>query len=181
MKTRLIALVIVVLSTFSSCKNDKVESNNALDASQTINNQFKVTLKVIAKNEDDFCLLYTQDGSTNFKDEVIWQHVKGSENEQDVVFVLPADDYPTQFRFDFGIKKQLEEIVLKEVVCEYNGKKKVMQGSELGLLFTPDQSKCTFDVSTGIVKAVVKDGVKQIPSMYPQETNLGPALRKLAL
>ena len=65
-------------------------------------------------------------------------------------------------------------------MCEYKGKKKEIYGSELGLLFRPDESKCTFDPTTGVIKAIVKDGLKQIPSMYPQETNLGPVLKKLA-
>lgn len=180
MKTRLISLVLVVTSIFFSCKNDKAETNKAETVAETPNSQFKVTLNLIAKSEDDFCLLYTQDGTTNFKDEVVWQHVKGNANEQQVVFVLPADAYPTQFRFDLGIKKEQEDIILKGVVCEYKGKTKQIYGNELGLLFRPDESKCTFDVNTGTIKAIVKDGVKQIPSMYPQETNLGPVLKKLA-
>lgn len=180
MKTRIIALVLVVASTLFSCKNDKAETNKEAAVAETPNNQFKFTLNVIAKSEDDFCLLYTQDGSTNFKDEVVWQHVKGNPNEQQVVFVLPADTYPTQLRFDLGIKKEQEDIILKSVVCEYKGKKKEIYGSELGLLFRPDESKCTFDPTTGVIKAIVKDGLKQIPSMYPQETNLGPVLKKLA-
>lgn len=179
MKTRFITLILVVVTTFFSC-NDKATTNKEEALIESPKNQFKVTLKVIAENEDDYCLMYTQDGSTNFKDEVVWQHAKGSKNEQQVVFVLPEDAYPTQLRFDLGIKKELESIVLKSITCEYNGKKKEIYGSELGLLFTPDASKCTFDVTTGVIKAIDKDGVKQIPSMYPQETNLGPVLKKLA-
>lgn len=180
MKTRIILSILLIAVFFTACKNDKSKGSPDGDKPEEVATVFKVTLKVIVKKEDDFCLLYTQDGSTNFKDEVVWQHFKGSENEQQVVFVLPEDVYPSQLRFDLGIKENQEDIVLKGVVCEYKGNKKEVYGNELGLLFRPDESKCTFDVTTGIIKAISKEGIRQIPSLYPQEANLGPILQKLA-
>ena len=46
--------------------------------------------------------------------------------------------------------------------------------------FRPDDSKCTFDASSGLIKALVKNGEKQCPSLYPQETLLKPEIEKLA-
>jgi hypothetical protein len=170
MKAKSILLLFMAV-IFSSCKNDKTDK----DAESKT---FKVTVKVIAKNDDDFCLLYTTDGTCNFNDKVVWQHVKGNNDEQEVAFSLPSNIKPTQLRLDFGIKKEQDEIVLKKMTFEYNNKKKEIQGDELRLLFRPDDSKCTFDGTTGVIKAITKDGQKQIPSIYPQEANLGPVLKK---
>lgn len=170
MKAKSILLLLFTIS-FLGCKNDK----NGSDTSQK---SFKVTLKFVAKSEDDFCLLYTTDGSSNFGDKVVWEHIKGSNYEQEAVFNLPAGAVPTQLRFDFGINKNQEDIVLKQMTFEYNAKKKEIRGEELRLLFRPDDSKCTFDGPTGVIKAIMKDGQKQIPSIYPQEANLGPVLKK---
>ena len=178
MKTKSI-LVLLLAIIFVSCKNDTKENSKQEPTVESQENTFKVTVSAIAKKDDDFCLLYSEDGTIDFKDGAVWQHLKGSENEQQVVFNLPKDAYPTQLRVDFGINKEQEDIVLKAIVLEYNGKKKEIHGDELRLLFRPDESKCTFDPLTGIIKAIVKDGQKQSPSFYPQEANLGPELIKL--
>ena len=178
MKTKLI-LVLFLGIIFLSCKHDNKENNNKEPKAEAQVNIFKVTVFAIAKKDDDFCLLYTEDGTINFKDGSVWQHLKGSENEQQVVFNLPKDAFPTELRVDFGINKDQEDIILKRIVLEYNGKKKEIHGDQLRLLFRPDESKCTFDPSSGIIKAIVKDGQKQSPSFYPQEAVLGPELIKL--
>ncbi len=179
MKTKSILLLFLGV-IFFSCKNDNKENTNQEPGIEAQANIFKVTVSAIAKKDDDFCLLYTEDGTINFKDGSVWQNLKGNENEQQVVFNLPKDAFPTQLRVDFGINKDQEDIVLKAIIMEYNGKKKEIRGEELRLLFRPDESKCTFDPASGIIKAIVKDGQKQSPSFYPQELNLGPELLKLS-
>lgn len=180
MKTKIFTFLMLSIFILFGCKNDKSNDKSNENEVEKASNIFKVTVSVIAKKNDDFCLLYTEDGSIDFKNGSIWQNVKGSENEQQVEFYLPKDVYPTQFRIDFGLNKEQEDIVLKRIVFEYNGNKKEVVGNELRLLFRPDESKCTFDGNTGIIKAITKDGQKQSPSLYPQESNLGPELAKLA-
>jgi len=165
----LLALLTAVL--FFSCKDGKTEVAES--------ENFKITVDVIANKEDDFCLLYTTDGTSNFQNNAVWQHVKGSADQQSVVFNLPKDVKPTQLRFDVGFNKQQEEIVLKGIAFEYKGKKKESRGTEMRLFFRPDESKCTFDGETGVIKALVTNGQKQVPSLYPQEVYLGPELKKL--
>jgi hypothetical protein len=177
MKTKLILLLLISITTFSSCKNDKSETKNNEDTSEVISNNFKVTLKLIIKKDDDFALFFTEDGSINFKDDPIWHGVKGSESLQDVVFELPEGSYPTQLRMDLGIKKDQEDITLKSVKMEYKGKTREIVGAELINFFRADDSKCTFDPATGLIKAV---GPTKAPSLYPQEANLGPEIAKLA-
>ncbi len=178
MKTKFALLILIASAAFTSCKDSKNENKSeelAID-----DTQFKVTTNVIVKKDDDFSLFYTEDGSIDFKGDPIWISVKGSESVQQVVYKLPKDVFPTELRLDFGMKKDQDDIVLQSVDLEYKGKKRTIAGAELGNFFRPDESKCSFDPLTGIIKAVVKDGVRQFPSLYPQEANLKPEIEKLA-
>jgi len=181
MKAKNILPILLVTVFFIGCKNDKSADNSAVEKPEVVDNSFKVTVNVIVKKDDDFALFYTEDGSTDFKEEPIWQGVKGNENEQQIKYSLPQDVFPTELRLDFGLKKDQEDIVLKSLVLEYQGKTKLIAGPELGKYFRADENKCSFDPNTGIIKAVVKNGEKQSPSLYPHETVLKPEIQKLAL
>lgn len=180
MKTRIILSILLVSGFFTGCKNDKSVDSLEVVKPVVVDNTFKVTLNVIVKKDDDFALFFTQDGSTDFKDAPIWQGVKGSENPQQIKYILPQDVYPTQLRLDFGLKNDQEDVTLKSVLLEYKDKKREIIGTELINFFRPDDSKCTFDPTTGVIKALVKEGKKQSPSLYPQESQLGPEILKLA-
>ena len=177
MKTRIILSILLVTVFFTGCKNDKSVDSLEVVTPEVVDNTFKVTLKVIVKKDDDFSLYFTEDGSINFKDQPIWQGVKGSESLQDVVYVLPEGTYPTQLRLDFGLKQDQEDITLKSVKMEYKGKTREILGAELINFFRADDTKCTFDPSTGLIKAISQP---KAPSLYPQEANLGPEIAKLA-
>lgn len=141
---------------------------------------FKITLNVVVKKDDDFAIFYTTDGSTDFKIAPIWHAVKGNSDAQEIKIELPNNIFPTQLRMDFGLKQDQEDVVLKSVILEYKDKKREISGLEIANFFRADENKCTFDRNTGIIKAVVKDGKKESPSLYPQESFLGPELKKLA-
>ncbi len=57
----LLAILFCILSLVG-CKDN---SNETTNIDQTTS-PFKVTLKFVADKKDDFCLLYTEDGSINF-------------------------------------------------------------------------------------------------------------------
>jgi hypothetical protein len=175
-KNLIIALFLTV--TLISCKEAKNQENEA-QAQEPATPVFKMTVSLIAKKTDDFCLLYTQDGSIAFKDG-IWKEVKGLDNEQMVEFSLPTDVFPTQLRLDLGRNKDQEDIVISAIKFEYAGHVRVVKGFEMGLFFRADNTKCSFDPMTGIVKALVKDGKKESPSLYPNETVQAAELPKLA-
>jgi len=181
MKTRIILAILLVAVIFTGCKNDKSVDSLEVVTPEVVDNSFKVSLNVIVKKDDDFALFYTEDGTTNFTDAPIWQGVKGNEGTQEVKYTLPDGVFPTELRLDFGLKKDQEDITLKSVTLEYKGKKKVIVGADLITFFRADDNKCTFDPNTGVIKAIVKDGQKQSPSLYPQEANLKPEIEKLAL
>jgi hypothetical protein len=173
MKKR-VAILLLTMVVFLSCKNDTAKEE--IKPADTGIENFRVTLKIVSTKQDNICLFYTQDGTINFKDEVVWQSVKGNNNEQDVVFDLPKDVYPTQLRIDFGIKSESEEVVLKSIKIEHKTNSKIISGNELGLVFRPDDSKCSFDVATGLLKS---NDANSHPSLYPQEVILKPILEAL--
>ena len=179
MKIRIITAILLVSTLFIGCKKEK--SIDELEAVKPtiVEKIFKVKLKFIAKKDDNFCLFYSEDGTTNFNAEAIWNAVKGQADIQTIEYNLPNDVYPTQLRLDFGLTKDQEDIILKSVVFEYDGKTKELNGAEIGNFFIADQSKCTFDSNTGIIKPINKDGVRQDPSLYPQEVTLKPLLESL--
>ena len=174
MKTKSILLLFFSAVLFLSCKNDKTENNKEEAAAEATATGFKVTLNVVVKKDDDFSLFYSEDGSNDFsKIQPIWMKVRGSDIEQEVVYTLPADVLPTQFRLDLGLNKDQQDIEIKKFKMEYNGKSFEINGNQFYIYFDPDLSKTIFDKATGVVKAVVKDGVRQSPSFYPNVEPLG--------
>jgi hypothetical protein len=178
MKKKFLVALILVTTIFTSCKNEKKADQPEVKVPEVVDNNFKVTIDVIVKKDDDFCLYYTDGSGPDFK-EPIWSGVKGSETSQKLVYVIPKENFPSQVRLDFGLKENQEAITLKSVTFEYKGSKREIAGAELGIYFRPDESKCTFVASTGLIKALVKGGKRQSPSLYPQEAVLGPELLKL--
>lgn len=168
-------LIILIFFIAISCKENSTTPENG---QQNQANLFKVTVNAIVKKNDDFCLLYTEDNSLKFNDG-IWKEVKGSENLQPVEFYFPNEVFPTQLRMDLGKNSEQEDITIKSIKFEYLGHVREIRGPEIGVFFRADDSKCSFDTSTGIIKALNKDG-KKSASLYPNEAILAQELPKLA-
>jgi hypothetical protein len=179
MKFRNLFIALFVAVTAISCKDEAKTQENGVQSEEAAVPTFKVQVKFVAKKNDDFCLLYTQDGTIDFKDGV-WKEVKGLEGEQTIEFSLPKDIYPTQLRLDLGRNQDQEDIIIKSMKFEYNRNSREIKGFEMGVFFRADASKCTFDPMSGVVKALVKDGKREAPSLYPNETVLAAELPKLA-
>lgn len=175
-----IIYLLIVSVTLVNCKikDEKAE----IETTESQKKGFKVTANVISKTNDDFCLLYTEDGTINFGKTVVWASVPGKQEGQMVDFYLPEDAYPTELRFDLGLKQTAKDtIYLKSVHFEYNGEKLDIVGAELGQYFRADENHCKFDPNTGAIIPVVKDGKVQQASLYPQELELGKALKRFAV
>lgn len=180
MKTKFIAVLVLLTVFISGCKDGKSVDNLEIKKPEVIDNSFKVILDVIVKENDDFSLFYTEDGSTDFtKIKPIYMSVKGSETSQKVLYSLPEDVIPTQLRLDFGINKNQKDIVLNSVTMDYKGKTRTIGCPELVSFFRADDSKCTFDPITGKIVAKIVDGKRLYPSLYPHETVLQPEIEKL--
>ena len=181
MKTKFIAALFLLTNLLVGCKDEKsVDNLEVVNNETTVENFVKINLKVIVKKKDDFALYFTEDGSINFFDvKPIWQGVKASDTEQEVVFSLPEGVYPTQLRFDLGLNKEQEDIIIKGLKITYKGKIFEANGPEFFTYFRADENQCTADVFTGTIKAVVKDGLRKGPSIYPHQAILGKKLETL--
>lgn len=180
MKYNYLFILFFCFFSLVGCKDKATDNAEGTIESETASKSFKVTLKVIAQKKDSFCLLYTEDGTINFGEQGIWKGIEGSENEQSVLFEFPEEVFPTSLRLDLGIEKEQSQITLKSVILEYNGKRREIAGAELGVFFRGNENNCTFDTATGIVKPILKDGVRQNPCLYPSEKALLTEIEKLA-
>lgn len=178
MKYNFLALLFCMFS-FVGCKDKTSETSNETKNVEPTSNQFKVTLKFIAQKKDDFCLLYTEDGSINFGEKAIWKPVEGKSTEQTVDFDFPQEVIPTQLRLDLGIKPEQQDITLKAITLDYNGKKREIIGAEMATFFRADENTCKFDAQTGVVKANIENGIRKNPCLYPQEPTLKQEIEKL--
>ena len=140
---------------------------------------FKLTLDVVVKKDDNLQVYYTQSDTENFTEEKsIWVPVKGSEDLQKVVFNFPAGVAPKLLRLDFGLNKQQEDIKFSEANMEYAGKKFTANGGMLGIYFRP-LAPTVFDMKTGMLWAKDANGNRVEPVLYPHEAPLGRELAKL--
>ncbi|MFT3794531.1 hypothetical protein [Flavobacterium sp.] len=162
-------LVFVV----SACDgNDRtgVQSHTIADQSPV----FKVTVEVQAAQDDTFALYYTTDGSIDFSSiKPVWAKIKGSPKPQKVVFKLPQKVVPTELRIDLGQNPDQREIYLQKIWMSYHGKAVEFPGTLIFSYFRPDFNKTEINATTGMVRGIVKKGVKQSPSLYPKAVD-GP-------
>ena len=179
MKTKFIALFAVLAIALVGCKDEKSTSEKPEVKPETVDPNFKVTLRINFAKDDDFGLYFTEDGTQNFTTEPIWMGAKGNTADQDVVFTFPEGAYPTFLRLDFGMKQVQDSFTLKAVKLEFKGKTREISGQELGRFFRPNDLLCTFDATTGLVKSIAKDGKPQSPSLYPLDA-LGTELQNFA-
>lgn len=182
MKKSVLLLVSILSFTVFSCKKESTASEGKENAQQEeFDESFNVVLDVIIKKDDDIALFYTTDGSVDFsKIPPIWQGVKGSESVQQIVYKLPVDVKPTQFRFDLGRNPEQGDIFLKKVTFKYIGKSREIGCPELVDFFRANDTYCTFDHITGLVKAKEStNGERNFPSIYPHEAKLKSEIDKL--
>jgi hypothetical protein len=141
---------------------------------------FKVKLDLKIAVDDQLSLYYTTDGSTDFSHhQPIWAIVKGNPKKQQIEFALPAKVRPSQLRIDLGRNTDQQSIYLSKVTLSYKGKAVELPGTLVFSYFVPDFTKTQFDATTGMVRGIVKNGVRQSPSLYPKEGPLENELEKL--
>ena len=178
MKTKFITILLLVTTLFS-CKNESNNEETSSSVQPELTKNFKVSLNVLVKQDDNFQIYYTEKTSSDFnEEESVWVEVKGSENPQDVVFNIPEDVLPTMFRLDFGVNDKQEDIKLNSINIEYLGKSFKSETPLLANYFRPLDST-QVDVKKGLIKATFKDGKRVEPAIYPHEEILKMELEKL--
>lgn len=166
MKTKFIFLLLLSLSFFTSCKDNKQEKVETKEVEKIT---MKISFNAIVKQDDEFQLFYTEDGSENFKGEnSILVPVKGSASPQDIVFELPEDVLPKMIRFDLGGNKNQEEVVFNAFGISYLDKKFSAKGIELSQFFY-ENDQIQFNKEKGTAKPVVVEGKEYDPIFMATE------------
>lgn len=168
MKSKFLFLGIVLM-TLINCKNNNSDLSTENKKEQDLSNRLKITVSLIAKTDDNFCMLYTDNGTINFGDKAVWTSLKGSDTPQNLVFLFPKDEFPTLFRLDLGHSNEQKDILMKEVKFEFQKNIRVLKGIEIGAFFRGDSSNCDYDYKTGIVKPKMLNGKRLSPTLYPHE------------
>lgn len=176
MKIKLFATgCIVSLMTFVSCKDDKKTDNQVIEEPV---NTFEVTLDVNLKKNDTLHLYYTEDNSINFTEEnSLWVSAEGKEQNQNVVFKLPVDVFPSQFRLDMGVNPENERIVLNGITFSYAGQTSTIRDSLIYNYFRPDESVTVLDKKTNTLSRKDPKATRG-PSLYPHEANVAMEMDK---
>jgi hypothetical protein len=171
-------VILIAMSVcFLGCKDQKEEVKT--EEAPVVANNVKVTLDVTIKKDDDLQIYYTETTSTDFNEkESLWQHVKGSESPQKIVFNIPEDVLPTMVRLDFGVSDNQEAVKFSGIEFEYYGKKFTSVGEDLANYFRP-QTEARIDFKTGLIEARFQDGKRIEPAIFPHEVPLSQALDKL--
>ncbi len=175
MKTKVIFASLFLSLAFVSCKNDaKVEE--APKTEEVKKNTFDVTVDLVIKKDDDL-ILYYKDGTNQWivEEKAVWNTVKGSNNPQTVVFSLPEDVIPNDFRLDIGRNEYKEQkpIEIKKITLSYLNSKFEVSQDQINNFFKPNQF-ITFDPGTKTY-SFIKDEkgnydpfFETLPSFYPQ-------------
>lgn len=175
MKIRISVLVLFTASIFlSSCKSDKDSDKKPEKEAvvEQINKNFQVSFELIATQDDNMHLYYTEDGSINFnEDKSVWAPFKGSNVSQMVVFNLPEDALPTDLRIDLGYGKneKQQEIILKNFKMSYYGKSFQATGSDIFNYFYINKDNTLLNLQTATLKRLKADQLAA-PSLYPHTT-----------
>lgn len=168
MKNRFFAIVLIALTLFS-CKDEKKEnSTEAITEKPKNENLFKIAFDAVVKKDDSFHLYYTEDKTNNFTEEKsVWVKVKGSDKEQEVLFMLPEDVLPTDVRVDFGYGDVVQDIVLNQLRMNYYDKSFAAKDSLIFNYFYANEQNTIIDKKTNTIKRLKADQ-KTAPSLYPQ-------------
>lgn len=163
MKTKFIPLLILLLTTFVSCKleNEKATDNNVenVDANKkSTGSGLKITFNAVVEKDDSFQIFFNEDGSEAFTGEqMVDIKIKGNKAPQDIEFLLPDEAYPLNLRFDIGSNKDLKEVKFNSFKVDYKGKSFGAEGGKFFKYFYPNE-QVVCDTINSIAKTVGKEG-----------------------
>jgi len=170
MKIKSLAIIAIAFLAFS-CKQESSNTDKKDATPAYADDFFRVSFDVIVKEDDNFQLYYTLDGSINFNEESsVWMPVKGSPNVQEVVFTLPDELIPSLIRIDFGHGKNENpsDVELKSFKMTYQDKKMAANELEIFNYFTPFEPFTVVEPNTTILKRGSK--TQDVgPVLYPKE------------
>lgn len=170
MKTKILIAFCIIL--VASCKNDKQEqpTENKEVIKETVNPNFNVEVEAMASKKDDFAVYFTEDNTVNFTGEnAVWAGIEPSK-ESTVVFEIPEERIPTHIRLDFGLNKEQDSVVVKNVKLNYLKNSFTINGSDFFQYFNQnEQFKTKTDIANGTLTIYKNGDEYQTPFFYPND------------
>lgn len=171
MKLKSAAIIAIAFLAFS-CKQESNKTEKEVEAASYADEFFRVSFDVIMKEDDNFQLYFTTDGTINFTEEnSIWMPIKGSPDVQEVVFTLPEELIPSLIRVDFGHGKNENPsaVELKAFKMTYRDKEIISNGTDVFNYFTPFEPFTIVEPNSAILKRGSK--TQDVgPVLYPKES-----------
>ena len=167
-------LLILILVIFNSCKDEK-----SLDEVKEIKkNAFIVEINITNKDKDVICLYYKDNSITYFNNDMaIYKNIEKSDTSQNIVFELPEDFLPNDFRFDLSHENENQSMVVNNIKFSYEGQNFEINNVDLEKYFTFNEGVIFNENSRSYSFQKMKDG-----SYDPFLTTTGqfyPLLEKL--
>jgi hypothetical protein len=171
MKFKIAIIIVLTLSLFS-CKKE-VEVKDAPEnkvETEVKDNLFRIGFNLVVKKDDNMHLYYSVDGSANFEEaNSVWMPVKGNEQAQDVVFIIPDGIIPSSLRIDLGFGKNeaQSDVELRSFKLSYMDKNEVVSGTEIFKYFKPFEEYTDVKPGTTILQRHKKNQTSG-PILYPE-------------
>jgi len=169
-------IAFLVVSCGNKSENDMKETEEIAEEKTTT---FDITVDIKIKKDDDL-IIYYKDGSNEWivEEKAVWNTVKGSGDFQKIVFKLPEDVIPNDFRIDIGRNeyKGQDPIEIRSISLNYLDNSFVVTQEMFATFFRPNQFLRYDDVTKQYSLNKVEENYdpyfEVTPSMYPQLTKL---------
>lgn len=125
MKKKLSILIVLSLTLFIGCKDDKAAEQQE-PVVEKVANLVKVSLTATVKKDDNFQLFFKEEDNVEIpfaEQDAVWKEVKGSEQSQVIEFLLPENVLPNYLRLDVGTNPENQSITVSNLKIEYLDKK----------------------------------------------------------
>lgn len=140
----LVISFVFLVSCKSETKNKQIIETN--DTTIIINNEnegnlyFEVILDAVVKKDDKFHLFYKDFNNNGYSsDRVLEKIVKGSENNQLIIFSIPEEVIPNGLRLDLGVNFSQEPIIFNNLKIRYDNKEFSFNHGKFPQLFKPNK------------------------------------------
>ena len=110
-------------------------------------------MNITNKEKDVTCLYYKDNSITYFNNDMaIYKNIEKSESPQTVVFELPEDFLPNDFRFDLSHENQNQSMTINYIKFSYEGETFEIRNEDIekffttneGIIFNPNNRIFTF-------------------------------------
>lgn len=161
-----------------SCKGNKegalqpkTEMTNSVEGPFTVEFQMKV-------KEDDVICLYYKDLSITFfsEDMAIYKNLKKSDASQSMIFTLPKNFVPNDFRFDLSCQNKNQAIYIEKIIFTFGDESFTILNEDIDKYLQPNDG-VVFDLSKRTY--TFKDGKTGYDPFLTTTGQFYPLLEKL--